>query len=72
MAKRERLFDDKDVTVSVNERVLEYLEDLTRTGLYGNTYAEALKIVFAIGLKNLIDAGSLKAKDAALPRDQDG
>jgi hypothetical protein len=63
MAKRERFFPDKQVTIQVNEVVLEYLEDLAKTGVYGNTYPEAAEAVFRHGLKNLIESGILKSKE---------
>lgn len=71
MAKRERFFPDKTITVQVNELELEYLEDLAKTGLYGNTYAEAAEIVFRHGLNQLIGSGALKIKDRPLPKEDE-
>lgn len=71
MAKRDRFFKDTPVTIQVNDRVLEYLEDLAKTGLYGNTYPEAAKIVFSHGLKSLIETGAVTLKQHALPREED-
>lgn len=71
MAKRDRFFPDKSITLKVNERLLEYLEDLGKTGLFGNTYGEAAEIVFRQGLENLIKAGSLKLKEHPLPKDEE-
>lgn len=71
MAKRDRFFPDKPITLQVNERVLEYLEDLAKTGLYGNTYPAAAETVLRHGLKYLIETGALKAKDHPLPKEDE-
>lgn len=71
MAKRERFYADKPLTIQVNDVVLEYLEDLAKTGIYGNTYQQAAEIVFRHGLRSLIEAGTVKPKDRPLPREDD-
>jgi hypothetical protein len=68
MARRERFFKDKDLKLVVNDRVLEYLEELAKSGLYGNTHAEAAELLLRQGINQLIEAGkleSLKAKGFA-------
>jgi hypothetical protein len=69
MAKVQRFFDDRDVTLKVNDTIYEYLEDLGKTGLYGNTHGQAAEIVLRIGLKQLIDSGQLKPKEHQLARE---
>jgi hypothetical protein len=69
MAKRERLFPDKTVTIQANDLVLEYLEDLAKTGLYGNTHEQVAEIVFRQGLQRLIESGALKVKDRPFPKE---
>lgn len=69
MAKRERFFPDKPITIQVNDIGLEYLEDLAKTGLFGNTCPESAEMVFRYGLQRLIDEGKLKVKDRPLPKD---
>jgi hypothetical protein len=71
MAKRERFFQDKPITIQVNDIALEYLEDLGKTGLFGNTYQASAEMVFRHGLQQLIEAGKLKIKDRPLPKDGD-
>jgi hypothetical protein len=63
MAKRDRFYPDRSITLEVNDTLLEYLEDLAKTGLYGNTYPQAAEIVMRHGLRQLIDAGVLKIKE---------
>jgi len=70
MAKRDRFYADKTLTITVNDVSLEYLEDLGRTGLYGNTYNESAALVFQYGLNKLIESGTLKIKDKQFPRDE--
>jgi hypothetical protein len=72
MAKRERLFTNRSVTIEINDVALEYLEDLGKTGLYGNTYEQAAEIVFRVGLKHLIDSEVLKVKDRPLQKEESG
>lgn len=69
MAKRERFFQDKPLTITVNDVALEYLEDLAKTGLYGNAYPEAAEMVFRHGLRSLIETGVLKVKDHPLEKE---
>jgi hypothetical protein len=69
MARRDRIFTDKPITLQVNDLVLEYLEDLAKTGIYGNTYPEAAEIVLRHGIRQLIDSGTLKVKDRPLPKE---
>jgi hypothetical protein len=69
MAKRERIFPDRSITLQVNDVVLEYLEDLAKTGVYGNTYPQAAEIVLRHGLQQLIATGALKVKSATIPKD---
>jgi len=71
MAKRDKFFQDRTITVEVNDLVLEYLEDLAKTGLYGNTYPQAAEMVLRHGLKSLIDSGIIKIKDRPLPKEGD-
>jgi len=68
MAKRQPFFPDKTVTLQVNDVVLAYLEDLAKTGLYGNTHDQVAEIVLRLGLRQLIDSGALKLKEQTIPR----
>lgn len=69
MAKRDKFHVDKPLTLQVNDVVLEYLEDLAKTGLYGNTHQQAAEIVLRHGLKQLIGDGVLTIKDRPLKDD---
>lgn len=68
MAKQERLFDDKAVTVTVNERVLEYFDELARSGLYGNDYGSVAAVMIRLGISQLIESGAIKKIDRTLPK----
>jgi hypothetical protein len=70
MAKRPPIFPNREVTVTVNDGVIGYLEDLARTGLYGNTHDEVATIVLRVGLKHLIDAGALKPKEFGFSQEE--
>lgn len=72
MAKRKQLFPDKDLTLEVNDVVLEYLEDLAQTGLYGNSHEEAANIILRRGLTDLVESGKLQLKKQTFPRDEGG
>jgi hypothetical protein len=71
MAKREALFTKRDITIEVNDAVMEYLEDLAKSGLYGNTHAHVAEIVLSLGLKQLIDSGALTLKAHPFLKDGD-
>lgn len=72
MAKRDRFFEDESITIKVNERVLEYLEELAKTGLYGNGYSQTAEMALRHGLKELLAAESIKVESRPLPKSKDG
>lgn len=71
MAKRDKLFTDRAITIQVNDLQVEYLEDLAKTGLYGNNHQAAAEIVFRHGLGQLIETGKLKVKEHPFQKDED-
>ena len=68
MGKRKALFEEEQLTLFVNGPVLSYLEDLARTGLYGNDHGQIAVVVLRHGFQHLIETGVLKPREWALPR----
>jgi len=61
--KTKNLIPTKSVTVSTTQNIVNYLETLVSTGLYGKNAAEAAERVIVIGLEELFKSDRLKRKD---------
>lgn len=72
MANRERFYDDESITIKVNQRVLGYLEDLAKTGLYGNAYPQTAEVALRVGLKQLLADEGIKVESHPLPKEKEG
>ncbi len=68
MAKTPNLLQTEEVTLSLNSQTIWYLERLVERGLYGNSRAEAAKVVLYDHCKLLIGRGDLEQAPAIPPK----
>jgi hypothetical protein len=61
MARRKNQVETVPVTISTTPPIVQYLEALVTTGLYGKTTPEAAERLIAQRIEQLIQDGSLRA-----------
>ena len=57
---------DKPVSLVLNVVLLEYLDDLVRTGLYGNSYTAAVEALVRERVQQLIDDSTIDRRKGPL------
>ncbi len=63
MARKRNLVKTHQLTISTTPRVVEYLGDLTRSGLWGKSESETVERLMADQLRRLIHDGDLKKRN---------
>jgi hypothetical protein len=53
MAKHERLHEDRQVTLKINDQIKKRLAALADDGMFGNVYEEVALIALRAGIKEL-------------------
>lgn len=62
MPRKKNQLTTVSITLSTTEPVIDYLEALVQSGLYGKNPAEAAERLIAIGIEDLIERGKLKRR----------
>ena len=62
MPRERNTIATRQITISTTERVVEYLTELNRTGLWGKNPAEAAERLVAEGIRQLIEKSALAAQ----------
>lgn len=62
MAREPNPLPSEQLRITTTRRVLEYLDELVQTGLYGRSRPEAAERLLIRSLQTLIDNGTLKKK----------
>ena len=57
---------EKPVSLNLNVVLLKYLDDLIRTGLYGNGYTHAVEMLVRERIQQLIDNSTIDRRHGSL------
>lgn len=65
MPRKKNQLKTVSITISTTQPVIDYLEVLVESGLYGKNPAEAAERLISLGIDDLIERGKLQRRVAA-------